>query len=730
MNNKKYDVLITGGTGFIGSALSEYLAARGMSVICLDQNITNGRLDDIKKEETIHLVQGSVLHADLVDSLVSQSERVIHLAAVVGVDDYISRGFDVLDVNILGTRNVLLSCLVHNRPVLMASTSEIYGKNTELLNEESDQVYGHSSNTRWCYAISKACGEHYARALQKRGLVFTIVRYFNVYGPRIDAPGQGRVISKFLGAIRDKRPLELVDGGEAIRSFCYIDDAVEATAALALKLGPGTPFCGKAFNIGRFDPISMSELAHLMIQLSGHTYGTRNVPGVSFFGSGFEEIPNRSPDVSYLRKTLGFEASIELEDGLRKTLAYWGLLESHEKITRTDKNTEIIPMVRPYFPIDDGLLEHYRRVLASGNVTNCGQNLKNFEKAAANYLDVPDAVIVSSGADALFLVINTLGLAGKVILPAYTFIATLNAVVLNGLEPIFCDIDPTTYTMCPWSLQKILQQEENVSCIIPVNVFGVPPDLETISETAARANIKIVYDNAHGFGTETHGRRIPQEPLAAVSSFHATKIMPAVEGGIIVSSDPGILKEVRRLRNHGIAPVLTHSTPGMNAKMDEIRAITGLHVLKTFDGVLERRRNYAQRLRECLESFPETFCVQKIPGGVDSNFQNLGVVCLDAETVGLDRIIEAFKSYGVQARSYFNPALHHLSRFEGNFDLPVTDKIFRSLVCLPIHSYMADHHLKQVEQGIRNVSKEFQKQYTSMHLSRANLEIENIGGYR
>ena len=212
------------------------------------------------------------------------------------------------------------------RPVLLASTSETYGKNSSILSEDSDRIYGSASNHRWSYAVSKAAGEHYAYALGELGLGFAIARYFNVYGPGLDTPGSGRVVSRFLGCIRDDKPLELVDGGGAVRSFCFVDDAVEATLRLSLGLDRDSAFHGKSFNIGRADPITMRDLAGLMIRLSGHTSGTNEVPGEAFYGAGFEEIPSRTPDLTRVRKLLGFEARIRLEDGISRTLDHWGLL--------------------------------------------------------------------------------------------------------------------------------------------------------------------------------------------------------------------------------------------------------------------------------------------------------------------------------------------------------------------------------------------------------------------
>ncbi|VEN73011.1 conserved hypothetical protein [Candidatus Desulfarcum epimagneticum] len=712
---RDFNFLITGGSGFIGSSLAERLLKTGATVVCLDIN-NSDRLTFPGKQ--LKQVKGDVLDAKRVDHWVGRCERVIHLAAIAGVDEYITRPFDVLDVNIMGTRNVLLSCLKRRRPVLFSSSSEIYGMNTGALEETSSRVYGPSSNHRWSYAISKSAGEHYAYALGEQGLIFAIVRYFNVYGPKLDSPGSGRVVSKFIGCIQDHRPLTLVDGGDAARTFCYVDDAVEATARLAMKLKPDAPFRNTAVNIGRDEPATIKELADMMIRLTGHPYGTKNVPGEVFFGKGFEEIPHRMPDISKQRQFLDFEPKVDLEEGLKRVLNHWDLLADQQREKKqppAPRPTSLIPMVRPCFEPGDRLLQSYQRLLAIGPVTNCGPRLQKFEQEIAAYLDAPDVAVVSSGSDALCLSLKALGVKGKAVLPSYTFIATLNAVTACGLDPIFCDIDPDTFTLSPGELRKILRQEEGISCVIPVNVFGVPPEMEKIAHISHAAGIHILYDNAHGFGTRVDNKQIISDPIIQTLSFHATKLLPAIEGGAVVSLDGNILKEIRRLRNHGIASRPTASSEGINSKMDELRAATGSHVLKRFPQMLTMRRDYGRRIRSYITEYGDgIFVPQRIPDNVASNFQNMGIVCPEAERIGgLNIISKKLKRFGVESRSYFNPALHHLNAYENKFSLPVTDKIWRSLLCFPIHSVMSRQELCQIRNAVRSTAAELRQMLDS-----------------
>jgi nucleoside-diphosphate-sugar epimerase len=316
------DILITGGAGFIGASLAQRFLTSGLSVTVLDI----APFDRLPPQAGLTCIQGDVRDDALVDQLVASSGRVIHLAAVVGVDEYMSDPALVLDVNIQGTQAVFQACMRHSRPVLFTSSSEVYGTNSEALEETSPRVYGSYRSPRWSYALSKAVGEQYAQAYAKEGLTHVTVRFFNIYGPGLDRPGEGRVISKFLGHIQNGTPLPLVDGGRAVRAYCFVTDAMDATAKLALAVGPGSKVNGRAFNVGRVEPISVRDLAQRMIALTGHTAGTVDIAGEDFFGENFEDIPRRVPDVTALSEAIGFEARIDLDEGLSLTLEALGLL--------------------------------------------------------------------------------------------------------------------------------------------------------------------------------------------------------------------------------------------------------------------------------------------------------------------------------------------------------------------------------------------------------------------
>lgn len=320
-----HDFLVTGAAGFLGASLTRRLLARGCTVLAVDV-APFGRLAELSDHAGLTCRRGDVRDVAAVLRWVGEAARVVHLAAVVGVRRYMEDPALVLDVNLRGTMDVLRACRDQGRPVLYASSSESYGLVAEPLTETSRRCYGSYRSPRWSYAISKAAAEQYAQALALQGLVHTTTRYFNVYGPGLDRPGAGRVISRFLGLLQDGEPLPLIDGGDHLRTFCWVDEAVAATEALALALGRDPGVTGRAFNVGHPDPITIRHLAERMIHLSGHTAGTVDVPGTEVYGADFEEIPVRIPDVRALREAIGFEAKVDLDEGLRRTLAHYGLL--------------------------------------------------------------------------------------------------------------------------------------------------------------------------------------------------------------------------------------------------------------------------------------------------------------------------------------------------------------------------------------------------------------------
>jgi UDP-glucose 4-epimerase len=312
-------VLITGGGGFLGSHLTDSFLGRGDEVFILETGMTLKVKHEIGNPR-LHFVRDSVFNEGILEGLIARVDLVYHLAAVVGVEHYVGDPYQVLNVNVNGTQNVLKLAFKHGKRVVFSSTSEVYGRNPKVpWSEDDDRVLGSTRIDRWCYATSKAIGEHFCFAYGKMGLKATVVRYFNVYGPRLDAIDVGRVITIFMGQALRNEPVTVIGDGSQTRCFTYVTDAIAATVEAGLR----DEASGEIFNIGNDREYTIRELAERMIAISGSKSVIRFVPQQQIYGESYEDIPRRVPNVDKMRRVLGVTAETSLDDGLAKTIDYF-----------------------------------------------------------------------------------------------------------------------------------------------------------------------------------------------------------------------------------------------------------------------------------------------------------------------------------------------------------------------------------------------------------------------
>ncbi len=313
-------VLVTGGAGYIGSHLVDALCGAGHEVSVLD-NLSTGNAENLRDRlDEIRLVNGSILDAPLVEAEVEKSQLVFHLAAAVGVRHIVVDPLSSLLTNTSGTENVLAACFRHWRKVIVASTSEVYGKTSKVpMHEDDDRVLGPTTVHRWSYSTAKAIDEHLAFAYAANKLPVVIVRYFNSYGPRLDERGYGSVVANFLRQALAGAPLSVHGDGQQSRCFTYVDDTVRGT-----MLAGFTPEAeGSVFNLGSSRETTVLELAELIRHAVGSSSEIALTPYEDYYGPGFEDTRRRVPDVTRAREVLDWEPTVELEDGLQRVIEWW-----------------------------------------------------------------------------------------------------------------------------------------------------------------------------------------------------------------------------------------------------------------------------------------------------------------------------------------------------------------------------------------------------------------------
>jgi UDP-glucose 4-epimerase len=311
--------LLTGGAGFIGSHLAENLITRGDQVVVLD-NLSTGSADNLSGvKDQIKFENGDILEAGIIDKLVSESDYVVHLAAALGVLNIVNKPLESLKTNLQGSEVVLEACDKYRKPVLIASTSEIYGKNDKVpLNEEDDRIIGHPLKSRWSYSEAKAVDESlaYFYYLENK-LPIRIARFFNTVGPR-QVGHYGMVVPRFVSAALKNEPLSVYGSGDQIRCFCHVDDAVRAL----LLVMDSDKAVGEVFNVGNNQQTSIMELAKKVIEITGSTSSIEKIAYEKAYPEGFEDMQLRVPDISKIKRVLGWTPKINLDQVIKDIAAF------------------------------------------------------------------------------------------------------------------------------------------------------------------------------------------------------------------------------------------------------------------------------------------------------------------------------------------------------------------------------------------------------------------------
>ena len=312
--------LVTGGAGFIGSHLGDALLARGEQVIALD-NLSTGSEANIAQNvanPAFHFRPGSITDQSLVDELVDQTDVVVHLAAAVGVKLILERPLEALITNIKGTEVVIEACAVRGRKLLIASTSEIYGKNVDgPLKEDADRILGSPFKARWSYSTAKAVDEILAHAYwRERGMPSIVARLFNCVGPR-QTGTYGMVVPGLIRQALAGQDLTVYGDGEQRRCFCHVRDTVRGLIGLLDE--PGA--IGDVFNIGTAEEVTINELAALIVELTGSKSKIVHVSYEEAYEKGFEDMQRRVPHTGKIEALIGWKAEVPLRDTITEIVA-------------------------------------------------------------------------------------------------------------------------------------------------------------------------------------------------------------------------------------------------------------------------------------------------------------------------------------------------------------------------------------------------------------------------
>lgn len=357
----------------------------------------------------------------------------------------------------------------------------------------------------------------------------------------------------------------------------------------------------------------------------------------------------------------------------------------------------MIQVTRSAMPPFEEYCEEIKDLWSSRWLTNMGEKHRRLQEKLAGYLDAPGLDLLTNGHLSLELSLQALELKGEVITTPFTFASTTQAIVRNGLTPVFCDVDPLTLTIDPGRMEALVT--ERTSAIVPVHVYGNFCDVEAIDAVAKRHGLKVLYDAAHAFGGRYKGRGAGAFGDVSCFSFHATKVFHTVEGGAAGFRDAAVGERLARLKNFGLQGPESVTDVGGNAKLDEFRAAMGLCNLRYVDKEIEKRGQVERLYRQRLEGVPG-LTLKAVQPEVQSNHAYFPVL-FDGAVFGADRdqVYAALREQGVMARKYFYPLTSAFACYRARFDpekTPVALRASRQVLCLPMYGDLTEEDIERI----------------------------------
>ena len=362
-------------------------------------------------------------------------------------------------------------------------------------------------------------------------------------------------------------------------------------------------------------------------------------------------------------------------------------------------NTKRITVTSPLLPDLEEFQTLLQAIWNSKWITNNGSFHKQLEKELAAYLKVPYISLFTNGTLPLITALQSLHITGEVITTPYSFVATTHSLWWNGIKPVFVDVDPITGNLVPEKIEAAITPR--TTAIMPVHVYGTPCDIKSIQDIADKYGLKIIYDAAHAFGVEVNGESILTAGDMSTLSFHATKVYNTIEGGALVMHDEQTKKRIDYLKNFGFAGETEVVAPGINSKMDEMRAAYGLLNLRQVDAAIEARHQVAIKYREALKDVAGIRFMEDT-AGVKHNYSYFPIF-VDETTYGMtrDELYFKMKSQNVLGRRYFYPLISTFATYRGlesarPENLPNAHKLADSVICLPMHHELGEEKINRI----------------------------------
>lgn len=358
-----------------------------------------------------------------------------------------------------------------------------------------------------------------------------------------------------------------------------------------------------------------------------------------------------------------------------------------------------ITVTSPLLPDLDEFHQLLKEIWASKWITNNGSFHKQLEKELAAYLKVPYLSLFTNGTLPLITALQALHVTGEVITTPYSFVATTHSLWWNGIKPVFVDVDPATCNLDPSKIESAITSR--TTAIMPVHCYGKPCDIKEIQRIADKYGLKVIYDAAHAFGVEVDGESVLNAGDMSTLSFHATKVYNTIEGGALVMHDEKMKRRIDYLKNFGFKNEVEVVAPGINSKMDEIRAAYGLLALKDVDAAIAKRKEVAVKYRNELRDVPGITFFDDMPG-VKHNYSYFPIF-VDAEKYGMtrDELYFKMKEQGVLSRRYFYPLISSFDTYSGlesahPSNLPVANHIADTVLCLPMHHELTEGDMDKI----------------------------------